>query len=335
MQPKEQEFGAFWLHLRRSSVLRPPLSQIDFEFRLFSSREVERQSSSYSLAFLADAWYSNSRMSWTNNDWKKRRRRQLRTVLIAHLLLFVVSFGNPFRPSCCCVAFSNLLVVPKSVCRRRRQRQVEDRVALSTNNNNHLAATTSSSSYPTSPFDVPSLQGNITIPRSDDGRDILTHIRWVDASLRKWTGRGVVERMGLLNTNIVVEDNSVYETIYNDNRYVLITHGTEVDPIYNFGNRAALTAFWRSWDNLVELPSAQSVVLQSQDEVRRKELMRQVTEQNYVDDATGIRIRDDGTFLRLVDAVVWNCINDEGIAIGQAAFFDREQCPILESVDDD
>ena len=211
----------------------------------------------------------------------------------------------------------------------------------------------SSPPSPLPPFDVPSLNDNPkpTIPRTgndgDDpsttttaGRDILTHIRLVDNSLRLWTGKGVLERMGM--TTVDAEDrrddqNDDYEQIYLNDRYVLITHGTEDDPIYNFANRAALAAFWRPWDDVVQLPSSQSVVLRSVDESKRIELMKSVTENNYVEEATGIRVRDDGKFIQLVDAVVWNVVDDgdddgNRTYIGQAAFFDRYQCPILESI---
>jgi hypothetical protein len=130
-----------------------------------------------------------------------------------------------------------------------------------------------------------------------------------------------------------LQGDRLYEMVYLNNRYVLITHGTEADPIYNFANRAACTAFWRSYDDVVQLPSARSVVLQSDDEAKRIELMKAVTNQGYVEGATGIRVRDDGRFIKLVDAVVWNVVDNDGTHIGQAAFFDRSKCPILDSIE--
>ena len=207
----------------------------------------------------------------------------------------------------------------------------------------------SSPPSPLPPFAVPALTDDPkpTIPRTgpddddDDpstttGRDILTHIRLVDNSLRLWTGKGVLERMGMTTVDADQRDdqNGDYEQVYLNDRYVLITHGTEDDPIYNFANRAALAAFWRPWDDMVRLPSSQSVVLRSVDASKRIELMKSVTDNNYVENATGIRVRDDGKFIQLVDAVVWNIVDDDDdrTYIGQAAFFDRYQCPILESI---
>jgi hypothetical protein len=170
-------------------------------------------------------------------------------------------------------------------------------------------------------------------------RSIREHVGLLDSSLKKLTGKGVYERMGLSIMNDDADDDEAIATICKEvcwnRRYVLISHGTESNPIYNFGNKAALEAFVRTWDSLLELPSAQSVVLRSQDEVLRNKLMQQVTEQGFVEGASGIRVRGDRKFIQLVNAVVWNCHDDNtGDYIGQAALFDRERCPIWDSPED-
>lgn len=176
------------------------------------------------------------------------------------------------------------------------------------------------------PFLLQSLNGGPKITGTE--RDIATHVELVDKSLRDLTGIGVSERMGL-----DLESPELYESICTNTRYVLITHGTEADPIYNFGNNAALAAFFRSWESLVAMPSAQSVVLRSIDEEMRIILMKKVTDDGFVEGASGIRVRDDGAYIKLVDAIVWNCHDKSGAKIGQAAFFDRKKCPIIDTLD--
>lgn len=177
------------------------------------------------------------------------------------------------------------------------------------------------------PSPIPSLTGGTKIKNTQ--RDIVTHVKLVDASLGNLTGRSVAVRMGLDPSS-----SDIYESICNSERYVLISHGTEDEPIFNFGNVAALTAFFRSWESLIAMPSAKSVVLRSVDEEMRIQLMQKVTDDNFVEGASGIRIRDDGTYLKFMDAVVWNCFDEEGCKIGQAAFFDREKCHIIDTVDE-
>jgi len=175
-------------------------------------------------------------------------------------------------------------------------------------------------------FDFPS-QGDDSIKIG--GRDMISHVSLLDRSLKHLTGRGVYERMGVQPSS----PKGIYNTVCLNERFVLISHGTEANPIYNFGNVAALQAFVRSWDNLM-IPSAESVVLRSQDETLRNELMQKVTDNGFVEGASGIRVRGDGKFIKLVDAVVWNCYdNDNSTYIGQAAFFDRKLCPILDKAE--
>jgi len=193
-----------------------------------------------------------------------------------------------------------------------------------------------------STFDFPSLEENVKV----GGRDIVTHVKYVDASLRKLTGRGVCERMNIdldpttkeasSDVSTCSSSDDVYRAICKNDQYVLITHGTQADPIYNFGNVACLTAFHRAYDDLITMPSRLCVVHKSQDEVLRNELMTKVTNDGFVEGAyRGYRIRGDGKFIKLTNAVVWNCYGDDGVYIGQAALFDRNISPIVDSTDDE
>lgn len=163
------------------------------------------------------------------------------------------------------------------------------------------------------------------------GRTMISHAILLDRSLKRLTGRGIYDRIGVQPSS----PKGIYNTVCLNERFVLISHGTESNPIYNFGNVAALQAFARSWDD-IKFPSAESVVLRSQDEVLRKELMMKVTKNGFVEGASGIRVRGDGKFIKLVDAIVWNCYDmDDSTYVGQAAFFDRTLCPVLDSPESD
>lgn len=132
------------------------------------------------------------------------------------------------------------------------------------------------------------------------GRSISDHVSILDNSLRKLTGKGIRERIGYEEK----DHEDLYQEYCMNDRYVIVSHGTEDDPIYNFSNVAGLEAFVRSWDDFILLPSRLSVVLQSKDEELRIELMSKVTNDGFVEGASGIRVRGDGKFIQLVDAVV-------------------------------
>jgi len=184
-------------------------------------------------------------------------------------------------------------------------------------------------------FDIPSLEDGITCCGS---RDMITHVKLLDRSLTKLSaGRGIFERMNIPRKKSIT-DEEIYESICRNERYILISHGTEESPIYNFGNKACLNAFARSWENQGSMPSSESVVRRSQDEASRIELMRIVTNYGIFDGKlNGYRVRDDGKFIKLTEGVVWNCYGDdeEETYIGQAAFFDTHVCTIVESTDEE
>ena len=185
-------------------------------------------------------------------------------------------------------------------------------------------------------FDIPSLEDGITC----GGRDMITHVKLLDRSLTKLSaGCGIYERMNIPRSKSIT-DEDIYQSICRNERYILISHGTEESPIYNFGNIACLKAFARSWENQVSMPSSESVVCRSQDEASRIELMQSVTDYGIFDGKlNGYRVRDDGKFIKLTEGVVWNCYeygdDEEKTYIGQAAFFDTHVCPIVESTDEE
>ena len=80
-------------------------------------------------------------------------------------------------------------------------------------------------------FDIPSLEDDVKC----GGRDMITHIRHLHKSAFDLTGSGVFERMGV-NVTLESSEYELYEAICKNERYVLISHGKQDDPIYNFGN---------------------------------------------------------------------------------------------------
>ncbi len=110
---------------------------------------------------------------------------------------------------------------------------------------------------------------------------MITHIKYLDRSLVDLTGRGVYERMNLTIPEESTDDD-IYQMVCRNERYVLISHGTQKEPVYNFGNSACLQAFARSWENLTSMPSKKCVISMSEDEALRIQLMQNVTDYGFV-----------------------------------------------------
>lgn len=101
--------------------------------------------------------------------------------------------------------------------------------------------------------------------------------------------------------------------------FALVAHGTEQDPVFNYGNQTALALFEMDWAAFTRLPSRLSAEAPNRQE--RERLLRRVGEQGFIDDYTGIRISSTGQRFRIENAVVWNVTDAAGHDQGQAALF--------------
>jgi hypothetical protein len=98
---------------------------------------------------------------------------------------------------------------------------------------------------------------------------------------------------------------------------MVVSHNTDPDPIFNYGNQTALRLFEMNWQELTSLPSRQSAAAIEQ--VERSLLLKTVSEQGYIDNYSGVRISKTGKRFRLQKAIVWNLIDAQGEYRGQAA----------------
>lgn len=99
----------------------------------------------------------------------------------------------------------------------------------------------------------------------------------------------------------------------------VVAHGTEADPVFFFGNRAALTAFECDVAAFTAMPSRLSAEAPLRDE--RQRLLDRVTRGGFIDDYAGVRISATGRRFRIAGAVVWNLVDAQGARHGQAATF--------------
>ena len=101
--------------------------------------------------------------------------------------------------------------------------------------------------------------------------------------------------------------------------FVVVSHDTQPDPVFNYANLAAQRLFGMGWDEFVMLPSRCSA--EPVERAEREVLLRRVAEQGYIDDYAGVRIAKDSRRFRIEAAVVWNLTGPDGRPAGQAATF--------------
>ena len=145
------------------------------------------------------------------------------------------------------------------------------------------------------------------IPRQEN---IIRHSELLSRSLRRWTGRDLLP--GLFNPAGFARH--VFEA-----PFVLVSHGTEPDPVLNYGNRAALRLWEMSWAEFTRTPSRLTAEAPERDE--RARFLDAVSRHGFIDDYSGIRISKSGRRFRILQATVWNLVSESGEPRGQAALF--------------
>ena len=103
--------------------------------------------------------------------------------------------------------------------------------------------------------------------------------------------------------------------------FVLVSHGTEADPILNYGNAAALALWEMTWEELTRTPSRLTAEAPNREE--RARLLDAVTRRGFIDDYSGVRISKSGRRFRISCATVWNLLTETNQPCGQAAMFDK------------
>jgi hypothetical protein len=155
---------------------------------------------------------------------------------------------------------------------------------------------------------VAPVEGGV-IPARFAAPDMRERLALIAESHRRLTGR-----------DLVAADADPVEALWHAPR-VILAHGTEADPIFFFGNRAALARFGMTVSDFVAMPSRLSAEPVNQAE--RQAALERVAEHGFIDDYGGNRVAADGRRFRVEAATIWNLIEADGRVRGQGATFDR------------
>ncbi len=140
----------------------------------------------------------------------------------------------------------------------------------------------------------------------------LEHLVRLDYSLKHWTGRELVRGF----------DGSVQtaERIFHA-PFALVSHDHRDDPIFTYGNRAALSLWEMTWEEFTRLHSRKSAELSAA--AAREKALADVRAHGFCDGYSGIRIAKSGRRFRIEKVVMWNVIDGKMNHLGQAAMFDH------------
>jgi hypothetical protein len=137
---------------------------------------------------------------------------------------------------------------------------------------------------------------------------LLRHVALLRASYLHWTGKHLLD--AALDAAAAVAALHVAP-------YALVSHGTEADPVFNYGNRRALELFEMEWDSFTRLPSRHSAETGTREQ--RGAALGEVSRRGFVQGYSGIRIASSGRRFRISDTTIWNLVAADGQIHGQAA----------------
>lgn len=141
---------------------------------------------------------------------------------------------------------------------------------------------------------------------------IVQHSQRLSSSFWHWMG------CSLLPTDVASED--IAQTLF-EAPFVLVSHGTQADPILNYGNRRALELWEMGWEQFTQTPSRQTAEPSEQHD--RSRFLEQAKTQGFITDYCGIRISSLGQRFWIQNAVIWDVLDEQKRRCGQAAMFDR------------
>jgi hypothetical protein len=136
------------------------------------------------------------------------------------------------------------------------------------------------------------------------------HIGLLRRSYRHWTRRDLVDPR--------MTNSEAARSIFTA-PFVVVSHDTRPDPVFNYANSTALSLFGMSWDDMTSCPSRLSA--EEENQAARAQLLKDVTEQGFSDGYHGIRVGKHGRRFEIEEAIVWNLLDERGIYCGQAASF--------------
>lgn len=102
--------------------------------------------------------------------------------------------------------------------------------------------------------------------------------------------------------------------------FAVLSHGTEADPILNYGNAVTLQLWEMPLAQLLATPSRLTAEPMARE--ARDKLMSEVLRTGFVTGYSGVRIAATGRRFRIDNVTIWNLAQDDGSFAGQAATFD-------------
>lgn len=149
---------------------------------------------------------------------------------------------------------------------------------------------------------------NLAEPWTDD--------RWVEltqriaASYRHWTGELLVAE------ELTLREQAKQLFLA---PFIVAAHNAESDPIFCYGNQAALDLWEIALPDFLQLPSRRTAQPDARPE--RQAMLQRGLAEGMIADYAGVRISTQGKLFHIERAKIWNVLDESGERMGQAVMF--------------
>lgn len=141
--------------------------------------------------------------------------------------------------------------------------------------------------------------------------EIIQHTQRLLRSFEHWTGR-----------SLLIPSDNTPEAIARElfeAPFVVVSHATQSDPIFNYGNQTALRLWELDWGTFIQTPSRKTAEPEAQQ--ARAQLLARARANGFIDDYQGIRISSTGRRFWIRDVILWDVLDEQDCHCGQAATF--------------
>jgi hypothetical protein len=144
---------------------------------------------------------------------------------------------------------------------------------------------------------------------------VIQRTQLILSSFEHWLGHSLFQEKGLLEVKGSPEEmaKQLFEV-----PFAVVSHGTESNPIFNYGNQKALEIWELTWEEFTKIPSRKTAELVEQEE--RDRLLAETTAKGFCSYSV-IRITSTGKRFKINNGIVWNVIDEHNKYQGQAAVF--------------
>ncbi|MDJ0730209.1 MAG: MEKHLA domain-containing protein [Crocosphaera sp.] len=146
---------------------------------------------------------------------------------------------------------------------------------------------------------------------------VIQRTQLILSSFEHWLGHSLFENFAI--TDVKIDPIGVSKQLFEAD-FIVASHGTQSDPIFNYGNQKALDVWELTWDQFIQTPSRKTAEAIEQQE--RHRLLTQTTTNGFCYYSV-IRITSTGKRFKINDGIVWNVIDHQQTYQGQAACFSK------------